>query len=99
MASKLSVIAKFTAKLGREKDVLAGLTEMIAPTRQEEGCLNYDLHESLSSPGVFYFYENWTGKDVLDKHLASAHIQNALKKIKGCLKEPIELHLMDQVKA
>lgn len=99
MAGKLSVIAKFTAKPGREKDVLSGLTDMIAPTRKEEGCINYDLHESRSVPGVFYFYENWTGKDVLDKHLASSHIQNALKKIEGCLKEPIELHLMDEVKA
>ena len=99
MSAKLSVIAKFTAKTGREKEVLAGLTEMIAPTRLEEGCLNYDLHESFSAPGVFYFYENWTGKDVLDKHLASAHIKNALKKIDGCLKEPIELHLMGEVRA
>lgn len=99
MAEKLSVIAKFTAKPGREKDVLLGLKEMIAPTRLEEGCINYDLHESRTVPGVFYFYENWTGKDVLDKHLVSAHIQNALKKIEGFLREPIELHLMDEVKA
>ena len=97
MAKKLSVIAKFTAKSGREKDVLSGLTEMIVPTRLETGCINYDLHESLSMPGVFYFYENWTGKDVLDKHLVSSHIKNALKKIEGCLKEPIELHLMEEV--
>lgn len=97
MAKKLSVIAKFTAQPGREKEVLAGLTEMIAPTRQEKGCINYNLHVSLSVPGVFYFYENWTGKDVLDKHLASPHIKNALKKVVGFLKEPVELHLMEEV--
>lgn len=55
----------------RLRESLLGL---LAPTRQEAGCINYDLHQSPDDPASFLFHENWTGKPALDAHLKSPHI-------------------------
>jgi quinol monooxygenase YgiN len=72
--SELTVIATIQARSGDEDTVREGLLGLIAPTRAEEGCLNYDLHRDLEDPGRFVFHENWESRAHLDRHLASAHI-------------------------
>ena len=42
--SPLTVIAKFKAKSGSEEQLYEELRNLVAPTRAEEGCINYDLH-------------------------------------------------------
>ncbi|MBK6938948.1 MAG: antibiotic biosynthesis monooxygenase [Planctomycetes bacterium] len=70
----LTVVATFTAKRGKEAEAKAALTALVAPTRAERGCVNYDLHQSAEDPRQFLFHENWTGKAELDRHLETPHI-------------------------
>lgn len=71
----LTVVAEMQAKPGMEDELRRRATALVAPTRQEEGCVQYDLHVSTDQPGRLVFYENWTSRAALDKHSASAHIQ------------------------
>ena len=71
----LTVIAHMRAKPGKEDDLRQALTDLVQPTSQEEGFVNYDLHESLEQPGLFYLYENWESAEQLDAHLAAPHLQ------------------------
>ncbi|GAA1262267.1 putative quinol monooxygenase [Pseudonocardia aurantiaca] len=73
------------AKPGKEDEVLAMLTDVIEPTLAEAGCHTYALHQGVADPTVFVFYENWTSKDHLDKHLASGHIANGLAGLSALL--------------
>jgi hypothetical protein len=50
-------IANFKANPGREGDLQRILTAMVAPTRAEEGCVNYDLHVHVDDPSRFTLYE------------------------------------------
>jgi len=88
MQHTLTVVAHVRAKPGKEDEVRQGLRALLAPTRGEEGCLNYDMHESIETPGQFVFYENWTSRAHLDTHLASAHIQAFFARIPELLAEP-----------
>jgi quinol monooxygenase YgiN len=71
----LTVVAELTALPGKESELRQALLSCIAPTRQEEGCVQYDLHESTEKPGHFVFYENWTSREALDRHLATPHLK------------------------
>ena len=71
----LAVVAEMQAKPGCEAELRSELLKMVGFTLQEEGCVQYDLHESTATPGQFVFYENWTSPAALEKHAASAHIQ------------------------
>ncbi|WP_295693896.1 putative quinol monooxygenase [Lapillicoccus sp.] len=75
--SDLNVIALIPAKPGSEAVVRAALTELVGHTRQEEGCLKYELFESQATPGTFVTVEEWTSQAALDAHMASPHIAAA----------------------
>ncbi|MBI4891022.1 MAG: antibiotic biosynthesis monooxygenase [Acidobacteria bacterium] len=71
----LTVVAEMRALPGKEAELRQALLDCIEPTRAEEGCVQYDLHESTDTPGHFIFYENWTSREALDRHLATPHLQ------------------------
>ncbi len=77
----ITVVATFEARPGKEAELKAALTSLVAPTRKEAGCLNYDLHQLPDDPKKFLFHENWTSKAHLDAHLQSAHIKVLLPRV------------------
>jgi quinol monooxygenase YgiN len=94
---KVTVHAKIKAKPGLEEKVKGELMALVGPTRSEAGCINYDLHQSLSDKTLFMFYENWTSKEDLDKHLKTPHLEAFLAKADGLLAEPIDISLWEMV--
>ena len=88
---QLTVVAKITAKRGKEKEALEGLKGLIVPTLKEEGCINYDLHVSADEVGVFLFYENWASYDLWQKHLENDHIKAFIKRAGNLLEGEAEL--------
>ena len=75
MPQLLTVVAEMQAKPGKEDHLRRAVLALIEPTRQEEGCVQYDLHVHTSNPGRFVFYENWISQEHLASHAASAHIK------------------------
>lgn len=82
----VTVVARIKVKAGLETQALQALQSVLAPTRAEPGCLNYDLHQSLSDPTEFLFHENWTNQAALDAHANStAEHRLALRQQLGAL--------------
>ena len=95
--SNVTVVALLRAKkeqIDALRDELKGLIET---TRAEPGCINYDLHESPDSPGLFMFHENWTSKQHLEDHLARPHLKAFLEKADALLAEPVQITLWKKV--
>ncbi|EJG0618636.1 putative quinol monooxygenase [Vibrio parahaemolyticus] len=57
-------------------NLLAGLLE---PTRQEEGCCQYELYLDEKVDGLFIFQEIWASQEALDTHLQSPHMATFLE--------------------
>ena len=74
VSEMLTVIAHARAKPGKEAQAREILQALVAPTRLEEGCIDYDLHQSADDPSSFVFYENWTSPAALEAHARSPHI-------------------------
>lgn len=90
--SELHVVATIPAKNGSEETVRGALTALGHATRDEPGCLAYDLFESASTPGTFVTVERWRGQDDLDAHLGTAHIAEAMKATSNHLAGDIAIH-------
>jgi quinol monooxygenase YgiN len=71
----LTVIAYITAKAGHQEQVRDALLDLVAHTRNEKGCVNYDLHQSQENASEFAIYENWEKASDLDAHAKSSHLQ------------------------
>ncbi len=78
------------AKPGKDGELLAALTQLLAPTRAEQGCINYELHRGTQDPTRFMFYENWASAAFLEAHIASGHIRNYLRVSAPLLVEPMD---------
>lgn len=74
----LDVVAVITAKPGSEAIVEAALRELAAESKDDHGCVSYDLYVSESAPGTFVTLEKWQSQEDIDAHMASAHIANVI---------------------
>lgn len=70
----LTVIAFMRAAPGKREELKAALEALIEPTKQEDGYVNYDLHQGVEDPDFFTFYENWVSGEKLDAHLTAPHL-------------------------
>lgn len=70
----LSLVAEIRARPGRGAELGALLRGLVAPTRAEEGCLDYALHAAPQDGGHFVFYENWATEACWERHMASPHL-------------------------
>jgi len=96
-AKTVTVVATFHAKPGQEAALKNALIGLVAPTRKEAGCINYDLHALPEDPAKFLFHENWTTKAHLDAHLQSAHIQALLPRVAELAVAMPEITIWDQI--
>lgn len=96
MSKHLTIVARITAKPGVEAELETELRKLIPPTREEAGCVQYDLHRSLEDPRVFLFFENWETKPQLDTHMNTEHLQ-AFKAAAEDLVEDFELLQMERI--
>jgi quinol monooxygenase YgiN len=90
-------VATFEARPGREAELKQVLLGLIAPTRKEAGCLNYDLHTAADNPAKFLFYENWTSRELLDTHLKSAHIAASLPRARELCATAPEVRFWEKI--
>ena len=91
MSEQVTVIARMRAKSGMEHRVREELRRLIAPTRAEAGCLNYDLHDSSSDPQAFLFHENWRSLPDLEAHRRTAHLKHWRDIAPDLLEAPAEV--------
>jgi len=66
--STVTIVVKLTAKEESIDVVKSVLQRMIAPTRQENGCLELRLHQDNYDPALFLFYEKWANLAYLKQY-------------------------------
>ncbi|MEW6139475.1 MAG: putative quinol monooxygenase [Thermodesulfobacteriota bacterium] len=96
-AKKVTVLARFRAKPGMEDRVREAVMALVGPTRQEAGCINYDLHRSLDDRATLFLYENWVSKEDLDEHLQMPYLKDFLGKADELLAEPVNITLWEMI--
>ena len=70
----LTVIATITAEAGKEEALKPHLIGLVEPTRAEDGCIRYELHQDNENPTLFTFNEMWESQAHLAAHANSEHV-------------------------
>ena len=92
MAShQVTVVVRIKAKAGMEARVRQELLNLLAPTRAERGCINFDMHQAPNDASLFLFHENWVSEEDLKRHFETPHITRWIQEAKALLAEPMEL--------
>ena len=53
---------------------VAAVQEMMAATRQEEGCVTYVFSADLDDPDLFRLFEEWESAAALEAHFEAPHM-------------------------
>src|SRR2546429_412895 len=67
----VTLIVILRAREGQETLLEAELRALVGPSRKEEGCLTYNLHRSVDSPGALLLHEVWTRSEEHTSELQS----------------------------
>ena len=68
------VIATLRVRPEKLSECLAAARVVIAATRKEDGCIFYDLHQSVTDPDQLVFVERWTSTEALGRHFQAPHM-------------------------
>jgi quinol monooxygenase YgiN len=91
MGATVHCVARYVAKPGKEDDVKAVLLALVAPSRREIGCYQYDLLRSPTEPRDFCFVERWNDDKAFDQHSETAHVKAAAAQVEGLVEVPPDI--------
>ena len=93
----VTVVAKVEAANAYVELIKDECRALVAPSRLEKGCLNYELYRSQENPAVFIFYENWQSREDLENHLQSPHCLRFDQNTNGKLDRPEEIIFLSKL--
>jgi quinol monooxygenase YgiN len=97
MPATVHVVARFVAKAGKEQALKSVLNALIAPSRRELGCYQYDLLENPSDPRDLCSVERWESEKSADQHSDSQHVRQALSQVEGLVDAPPDIRRYHQI--
>lgn len=88
---KIVLIARLKVKSEAIEEAKQAALAIVAPSRAEADCLNYDFHQSLDDASVFVWHETWANRAAIEEHGQSAHFKKFSKAIENIIEEPLHL--------
>ena len=84
---KITLFVKIVAKGEKTDLVKTELLKLRNSTRTEDGCINIDLHQNNQNENIFWIYENWESRELMQIHRQSAHLAEYIKATNGAVQE------------
>jgi len=88
------VVATARSVPGREDDLERALRDVGGPTREQPGCLRWELFRSAEDPGTLTAIEWWASAADHERHLQGDHVKTLFTRFDGILAAPPEIVAM-----
>ncbi|WP_054209413.1 putative quinol monooxygenase [Bosea vaviloviae] len=95
MSEPFIVISRIEVRPDAWEPFVAAAGDCIDATRREQGCLAYEIHESLTQPGRFVSYESWETRADIDRNLRSPHTVAFREATRACVTAPPVIEVID----
>ena len=93
---RLALIVEFQPARGKAAELREALLDVVEPTRAEDGCLLYDLHE-VEDTDVLAFYEVWETPAHHAAHDATPHIIDLVTRMPELTEEPPRMRKLHRI--
>jgi quinol monooxygenase YgiN len=91
------LIARLKVKADKVDEAKSAALKIVANSRSEQGCINYNIHQSIEDETVFFWYETWANKAAIDKHFSTPHFQGFFKVVEQVAAEPPQINLTRKI--
>ena len=93
----ITIVAKFKLKSGEKANFIRTAKNLIASSKQEEGCISYNLHEDINDENIMTFIEEWEDKQAIDFHNNTKHFKLIVPKLNTFQEKPAEINLYTKI--
>jgi quinol monooxygenase YgiN len=90
-------VAQFTAKEGKEEELLEALHALISFTRSEKGNIRYELNQAIDAPRTITFIEKYASQEAFDYHCNTPYIKEFFDTVPPKLVETVVVTLYKEV--
>jgi len=97
--SQFVLVAAMRAKKDQVSALRDALLALVKPTREEAGCVQYDLHQDQTNPTDFLFYEIWQSREIWQQHMETPHLLDFRTKAEGLLEEPLRIWELSKIES
>jgi quinol monooxygenase YgiN len=87
----LFIFARFHARLGHERAVAEALRDVLAPSREEPGCLSIHAFRSIRDPQLFYVHSRWTDEAAFEHHAGLPHTIRFVDRVGPLIDHPLDV--------
>jgi quinol monooxygenase YgiN len=91
---ELFIFARFHARPGQDTEIQSALRKVIAPTRQEPGCVSIHAFRSIRDARLFYIHSRWVDEAAFDHHVGLPHTVQFVEEV-----QPLIDHELDTTRA
>lgn len=77
----IHIVAKNSVKKSQVETFKVLTKELILKSKEEEGCIAYDLYEDMNNPTVLTFIEIWADERAIEQHSKSEHFKKIVPKL------------------
>ena len=82
--------ARFHARPGHEQAVADALIDVIAPSREEPGCLSIDAFRSIQDPRLFFIHSRWKDEAAFEIHARLSHTVRFIERVESLIDHPLD---------
>jgi quinol monooxygenase YgiN len=94
---ELFIFARFHARPGHEVAVADTLREVLAPTRDEPGCLGIHAFRSVRAPRLFYIHSRWRDEAAFDEHGSLPHTVRFVARMEPLIDHPFDVTRAERI--
>jgi quinol monooxygenase YgiN len=94
---ELFIFARFHARPGHEAAVAEALRDVLAPTREEPGCLGIHAFRSVRDPRLFYIHSRWRGEAAFEHHAGLPHTVRFVARVEPLIDPPLDVTRAERI--
>ena len=88
---ELFIFGRFRARPGSETAVENALRKVVAPTREEAGCLSIHAFRSARDSRLFYIHSRWVNEAAFDFHAGLPHTVRFIEEVQPLIDHPLDV--------
>ncbi len=96
---KIVLIARLKVKADKVEEAKAAALAIVTDSRNETGCINYDIHQSIEDETVFLWHETWKNKEAMDEHFETPFFKGFFAIVNEIAAEPPQIILTKKITA
>jgi quinol monooxygenase YgiN len=94
---ELFIFARFHARPGHEGAVAEALRDILAPSREEPGCLSIHAFRSMRDLRLFYIHSRWKDEAAFEHHAGLPHTIRFLERVGPLIDHPLDVTRAERI--